>query len=61
MEKLLKCEDCGWCGQGEECIKEYRGTLGGWDVEAVPMCPKCNSKNLIELDTRGAVLEPSLV
>lgn len=61
MDNLLLCGECGWTGLGKDCDKKYRGTIGDWDAEPYPVCPKCGSENLIELDSRGAVLEPVLV
>lgn len=50
MENRLLCEDCGWKGTQEECVKKYRGIpLGEGESEVYLECPKCNSENLIPL------------
>jgi len=58
----LMCNDCGWIGKQEDCVKEYRGAFGTEDVEPCLTCPKCNSESLIELTGMGSRLhEPVLV
>ena len=47
METRLQCEDCGWVGLQEDCGISIKAT------GTVPVCPKCNSENLIELAGRG--------
>jgi len=48
-ESLMKCEDCGWRGFLKDCIPTYRGIPLTEDVEAVDLCPKCESRKLIHL------------
>lgn len=54
MESLQLCDDCGWMGEEESCVRveEYE------DSESRLQCPKCGSENLIELMGRSARLEP---
>ena len=48
MSTRLQCEDCGWIGIQEDCIKEYKYDPSEDDVELCLQCPKCSSENLIE-------------
>lgn len=54
MNDTLQCEDCGWIGEREECIEKYRGVplSISEEVELYLECPKCNSENLITLDSK---------
>lgn len=58
MNTLLLCNDCGWTGKQNDCIRKSRG-LPNTDefMETYFECPKCNSENLIELDSKGVQLE----
>jgi len=47
-QTLVECEDCGWRGTVSECVHTYESVLPD-DVEPVDRCPKCGSRNLIEL------------
>ena len=45
---LIECKDCGWRGAIAECVH----TAG------ISFCPKCGSKNLIEILRDGAQVVP---
>lgn len=50
----LKCEDCGWTGFQEECVRKYEGIYGtGGDVELQILCPHCGGYSLIEYSRAG--------
>ena len=50
MANRLKCENCTWIGEEEDCPKYYRGNpLEEGDVEPYLVCPICGNENLIPL------------
>lgn len=44
----LKCEDCGWTGDHELCIRKYEGIPFTDDVELQLVCPNCKGYDLGE-------------
>ena len=45
----LKCEDCGWTGEQELCLRKYEGVpLTDGDVELQLVCPDCHGYDLGE-------------
>ena len=54
MDIRVECDDCGWLGKKDNCIKGYRDNpaLKG-DVLPYLQCPRCGGENLIELTPIG--------
>lgn len=60
MESLQLCNDCGWMGEEEDCIRVE--SFGDTEPHLQYLqCPKCGGSDLIELMGKSAVLEPVLV
>lgn len=46
---MVKCRNCGWEGEQEECIKGYvRGAIPD-DIEPTISCPVCGNEDLVTL------------
>ena len=46
---MIRCEDCNWEGELEDCGGLY---ADGSFSDVVPCCPECGSIKLIEIDER---------
>ena len=42
MQEIICCQDCGWKGDEDECNYKFE--------EIKPLCPKCDSTNLLKLN-----------